>query len=291
MSGWRSWPPEVLEREYSPSSTVPGGYARFVRLWADGTERARRLAGARLDVPYGPGPDDLLDLYRPVGAPGDRPPLVVFLHGGYWQEVSKAESGFAAPGLAAAGIALAVPEYTLAPRVSVREIVDQTTGAVRWLTDHAPELGLDRDRVVLAGHSAGAQLAFMAALAVPPGTVTGLVLLGGVFDLEPLVHTRINDALGLDEAEARGLSPLRLVRPGLPPALVILGTGETDEFRRQSREFAAAYAAAGNEVAHLEVDGRHHFDLPLDLGDAATELGARTMRLARTGRLPGGPTL
>lgn len=284
MSGWRSWPPEVLGREYSPSSTVPGGYARFVRLWADGTQRARRLAGARIDVPYGPGPDDLLDLYLPVGAP-DGPPLVVFLHGGYWQEVSKAESGFAAPGLVAAGIALAVPEYTLAPRASVREIVEQTTRAVRWLADHAPELGVDGDRVVLAGHSAGAQLAFMAALAVPPGTVTGLVLLGGVFDLEPVVHTPINDALGLDEAEARTLSPVRLVRPGLPPALVILGTGETDEFRRQSREFAAAFAAAGNEVARLEVEGRHHFDLPLELGDAATELGMRTTRLARSGRL------
>jgi len=285
MRGWRSMPPEVLEREYSPSSTVPGGYARFVRLWADGTERARRLPGARLDARYGPGPDDLLDLYLPVPPPDRPPPLVVFLHGGYWQEVSKAESGFAAPGLVAAGITLVVPEYTLAPRASVREIVDQTTRAVRWLADHAAEIGVDGDRVVLAGHSAGAQLAVMAALALSPGTATGLVLLGGVFDLEPLAHTPINDALGLDEAEARRLSPVRLVRPGLPPALVILGTGETDEFRRQSREFAAACVAAGNEVAHLEVEGRHHFDLPLDLGDPSTELGARAMRLARTGRL------
>lgn len=281
MTDWRSLPPSVLAREYSPSSRVPGGWMPFVGRWRSATETARDLPGARMDVPYGHGVDERLDLYLPA-ASAVAAPLVVYLHGGYWQDpVTKADSGYAARGLVGAGIAHAVPDYTLAPAVSVPAIAEQTTRAVRWLLGEASELGFDRNRVVLAGHSAGAQLAFMAARALPATHIAGLVLVGGVFDLEPIVHTPINDALGLDETAARALSPVRLVRPGLPRALVILGTGETDEFRRQSAEFAAAYASAGNEVAHVEVEGRHHFDLPLDLGDGATELGRRTVALAR----------
>ena len=283
---WRSWPREELARAYSPSSKVPGGWAPWLDRWRETTATARLLPGTRLDVRYGPAGDDLLDLYLPADVPATGAPLVAYFHGGYWQDpVSRADSGYGAPGLVTAGIAHAVPDYALAPAVTVRQIGEQTTRAARWLVEHAQELGVDTARIVLAGHSAGAQLAFMAAAALPPAAIAGLVLLGGVLDLVPIVHTPINDALGLDEKEARALSPAHVVRAGLPPALVILGTGETDEFRRQSREFAATYAAAGNEVAHVEVEGRHHFDLPLDLGDPTTELGSRTIRLAREGRL------
>lgn len=285
-SDWRTFAPNELAREYSPSSKVPGGWAPWLARWREATIAARRLPGAQLDVRYGSAVDAALDLYLPTDVPASGAPLVAYFHGGYWQDpVSRADSAYGAPGLVAAGIAHAVPDYALAPAVTVREIGDQAARAVRWLLDRAPELGVDPTRIVLAGHSAGAQLAFMAARGLPPGTIAGLVLLGGVFDLVPIVHTPVNDALGLDEDEARALSPAHLVRAGLPPALVILGTGETDEFRRQSREFAVRYAAAGNEVLRIEVEGRHHFDLPLDLGDSTTELGMRTIRLVREGRL------
>lgn len=284
MDDWRTWPRERLEREYTPSSRVSGGYAPFVERWAEGTRLAWESAGARLGLRYGPGADELLDLFVPADAV--RPvPLVVFLHGGYWQEGSRADAGFAAPGLGRAGVALAVPEYTLAPAASVAAITDQACRAVAWVAAEGRALGLDPARLVVAGHSAGAHLATMAALRLPAGTMAALVLIGGVFDLEPLVGTSVNDALGLDAAEARRLSPLRHVRPGLPPALVAWGDGETDEFRRQSRELAEAWAAAGNDAAAVEVAGRHHFDLPLDLGDPSTELGARTIGLVRDGRL------
>ncbi len=111
------------------------------------------------------------------------------------------------------------------------------------------------------------------------------MLIGGVFDLRPIAHTSINDALGLDDAEAARLSISP--RPGLPPAAVIWGVDETDEFRRQSREVVEAWRAAGNDALGIEVPGRHHFDLPLDLGDASTVLGSVTLALAREGRVPG----
>jgi arylformamidase len=288
MTTWRDWPRHVLEREYSPSSKVPGGYGPFGQAYRRRSLEALASMSVRRDLRYGAGPDETLDLFpAPPSADGRPAPLVVFLHGGYWQELSKLDASFAAPGLVAAGVALAAVDYTLAPAMTVEGIVDQATRAVGWLAANASELDVDPARIVVTGHSAGAHLAALAADRLPAGSVAGVVLIGGVFDLEPVAATSINDALGLDAVEARRLSVVP--RPGLPPAAVIWGIDETDEFRRQSRELVEAWRAAGNPVLGVEVPGRHHFDLPLDLGDPATVLGAATIALAREGVLPADP--
>jgi arylformamidase len=286
MGDWRRLSARHLEREYSPSSKVPGGYGPFSVAYRERSLAALASVPVVRDVAYGTGRDETLDLF-PAAAAGDgATPLVVFLHGGYWQERSKLDASFGAPGLVAAGIALAAVDYTLAPRASMERIVDQATRAVRWLGANARSLGVDPARIVVSGHSAGAHIAAKAAERLPRGTIAGLVLIGGVFDLRPIARTSINDPLHLDDAEAARLSVTP--GPGLPPAAVIWGVDETDEFRRQSRELTAAWQAAGNPAVGIEVDGRHHFDLPLDLGDASTVLGAATITLARDGRLPTG---
>ena len=234
MSGWRAWPRPVLEREYSPSSKVPGGYGPFSVAYRQRSVAALATVPVRRDLAYGPGRDETLDLFP--AAPGDDgrlAPLVVFLHGGYWQELSKLDASFAAPGLVASGVALAAVDYTLAPHASLERIVDQARRAVGWLSVNGASLGVDPSRIVVSGHSAGAHLAAKAAERLPRATIAGLVLIGGVFDLRPIARTSINDALGLDEAEAARLSVTP--RASLPPAAVIWGIDETDEFRRQSR--------------------------------------------------------
>ena len=112
---------------------------------------------------------------------------------------------------------------------------------------------MDPGRIVVTGHSAGAHLAAKAAERLPGGTIAGLVLIGGVFDLRPIAQTSINDALGLDEAQAARLSVTP--RPGLPPAVIVWGVDETDEFRRQSRELVSAWRAAGDDATGIEVAG------------------------------------
>lgn len=286
MTDWRALSPRDLDREYSPSSKVPGGYGPFAIAYRQRTLEALASLPVRRDLRYGEGRDETLDLFPvPPAADGRPAPLVVFLHGGYWQELSKLDSSFAAGQLVRAGIALAAVDYTLAPRASLERIVDQATRSVAWLHTNADALGVDPARIVVSGHSAGAHLSAMAALRLPAGTVAGVVLIGGVFDLEPVQQTPINDALGLDAAEARRLSVTGHLRAGLPPAAVIWGIDETDEFRRQNRELSAAWGRAGNEVLAIEVPRRHHFDLPLDLGDADTILGRVTRALATDGRL------
>lgn len=278
MEAWRTWSRERLEREYSPSSRVES-IEPFVRAYAERSRAVLQTLRVRRDIRYGPGPDELLDL---VPAAPDAP-LVVFFHGGYWQELGKADSLFPAPALVEAGIAYAAVEHTLAPRASLDGIVDQVRRSVAFLAGNAERLGFDGRRIHLVGHSAGAQLAAMVMLAGESGARGGGVLVSGVYDLEPLIETYVNDALGLDEAAALRNSPLRA--PGAPagPAVICWGEIEPSEFARQGRALAARWGSAGTPVDAFEVPGRNHFDLLFDLGDPTTRLGSALREQVRKG--------
>jgi arylformamidase len=253
---------------------------------------------------YGSAPEEGIEIVVPPAVPpavapaeGPRPrgcPLLVFIHGGYWQELAAADSLFAAPQCIDRGIAYAAVDYTLAPRASVAQIVAQCRRAFGVLAERAPGLGLDPHRIVLAGSSAGAHLAAMVALDPSPRAAravrpAALALLSGVYWLDPLVGTSINQALGLDANEARALSPGMLPLEGAPPVLVAWGEIETAAFKAQGRAFAALLRAAGRESQTLEASGRNHFDIVFDLADAATPLGRRTLELVqpRTSRFSG----
>lgn len=291
MTPWRNLDDAARERELSPSSCIGGDYRPFIAAYAERSAAARALAGARLNLAYGAGADERLDLFVPEASAASAtsrtsstqaPPLLVFIHGGYWQELSKEESSFAAAGALAQGCAFAALDYTLAPAATVAQIVAQCRRAIVWLRREAAALGFDRERIVVAGSSAGAHLAAMCAL---PGTaaapcVKAAVLVSGIYELEPLVGTSINAALGLDAQAARAVSPaLADNLRGFPPALVSWGEVETGEFKRQGSDFAERLRAAGTRCEVLEVPARNHFDVILDLAEAATPLGARTLAL------------
>ena len=200
------------------------------------------------------------------------------MHGGYWQELSRRESAFAAPGFLRRGAAFAAVGYGLAPAYRLAEIVAMVRRALRTLLDSAADLGVDPDRVVVSGSSAGAHLAAMA-LADPAlaGRLAGAVLLSGIYDLEPISRTYVNEPLGLDPDTARELSPLHLLRAPLPPVVVARGGAETTEFARQQDELVAALEAAGVDVADLVVAECDHFDLPFRLADPDTALGREVL--------------
>lgn len=244
-----------LEREYSPSSRAGGSaepyiadyQVRSAAVRAALGSQVRELAGGTLFVDAGPAA-----------------PLLAFIHGGYWQALSAADSLYPAPEALARRWSYAAIEYTLAPEASIGTMVEECRGALAALAR-----SVRPSSVVLAGHSAGAHLAAMVALvADPPLPIDRLVLLSGVYDLRPLVHTTVNGPLGLDEAAAAALSPQLLPLAGeRPETLVVWGENDTDAFKAQGRAFATRLAAAAQEIA-----GRHHFDIVDDL----TDLAART---------------
>ncbi len=260
------------EREYSPSSAIGGNYQPFIAAYIERSAAARASCPRWNSLAYGDAPRQVLDLFLPdLGTSPSPPPLLVFIHGGYWQELSKDESAFAAPGCLAHGAAFAALDYTLAPQASLPQIVAECQSAVCWLQQHADRLGFDARRIVLAGSSAGAHLAAMVAQGNPG--VAATVLVSGVYTLEPLLGTSINKAVGLDLEQARRCSPALKDLHGFPPTVLAWGAIEPSVFAAQSRDFAARLRAAGARTECLEVPGRNHFDVVMDLTDPDTALG------------------
>lgn len=268
-------PDADLEREYSPSSRVGGSSAPFVADYEARSAAATAalqgvadvLAGGHIVVP---------------GRPGS--PVLVFVHGGYWQALSAAASMYLAPGALALGWSYAAIEYTIAPAGAVESMVgecrDGLGAVIAALTDR---LGAPPHRVVLAGHSAGAHLAAMVAVAgEPPAAVDRVVLVSGVFDLRPLLRTTVNDPLGLDELRAGRLSPQLLevaapCRDGRTEVVVAWGDDDTKAFAAQSLAFVGHLEARGVRAVGFECAGRHHFDIVDDLVRPDTVLGEATV--------------
>ncbi len=280
--GWRELDAAARERELSPSSCVGGHYQPFVAAYAQRSAAARAHWPAYSTLTYGALPANQLDLFvpPPLTVENSRlPPLLLFIHGGYWQELSKQESAFAAPGCLAQGAAFAALDYTLAPQASLAQIVAECRQALAWLHANAARLGFDGERIVLAGSSAGTHLAAMLALPGAGPRVRGAVLVSGIYELEPLVGTSINTALGLTPPVARSLSPALLDLAGFAPAIVCWGEIETAEFKRQGGDFAQRLQEVNTPCRLFEVPQRNHFDVILDLADPATELGRATLAL------------
>lgn len=272
------WPadPATREREYSPSSAIGGNYAPYLERYRVESGRAHAALPVRRDLRYGAAPRAMLDFF-PAPAAAARPGLLVYIHGGYWQEGSKDDSAFLAPAWHAAGFAHAAVGYTLAPEAPLPGIVAECRAALAWLHARAADLGFDPAAVVVAGSSAGGYLT-AACADRSPVPIRGIVPVSGIYDVAPLVGTSVNGPLGLAAATAAALDLLSPDRR-FPPAVVAWGAIETGEFKRQSRAFAARLAAAGTPCTSFEIAGRNHFDVILDLGDAASPLFAAARRL------------
>tara|TARA_R110002124_G_scaffold127319_1_gene287261 strand:+ start:25443 stop:26312 length:870 start_codon:yes stop_codon:yes gene_type:complete len=262
---WRTMDAQTRANAYSPSTALPDGdLTPFIEAYIERSAAAYQALPNIKTLRYGPGPSHSVDIALPENA---RPvPVHVFLHGGYWQDLSKRESFFAAPQMVARGCAFAAVDYSLAPDASLPEIVAECRAAVLALRNHAAELGIDPARMVVSGSSAGAHLAAMLCLSLRADLQpAGVVLLSGIYDLEPLLGTYINDAVGLDRSVARENSPVHLDVTGFPPAILGFGAQETEEFKRQSRAFARHLRQAGVAVDLFETPGRNHFDIVFDL--------------------------
>ena len=269
---WREMSQAQRDREYSPSSCLPDGdYRPFVAEYRRASDLAWTQLGDRSDavittVRYGRTSTQTVDVAVPAGTPA--PPLLVYFHGGYWQELSKLESRFAAVDCIERGWAFATVDYTLAPSADLAAIVAECGASLQAVRREAASLGFDDSRVFLSGSSAGAHLAAMVAIEAEQ-PVRGAILVSGVFELEPLIGTSINDALGLDSSTARHLSPLHRPLDRFPQALLVYGDNETAEFKAQSHVFASRLDRA--DV--IEIPGRNHFDVILDLATPGTVLG------------------
>ncbi|WP_026424642.1 alpha/beta hydrolase [Actinokineospora inagensis] len=258
----------ALDHAYLPGRSVPS-----VQPYLD--EYATRSAAARATLPWRELPHQTH--YFPAAPDA---PLVVFVHGGYWQLLDERDSAYPAGGLVGAGIAFAAIGYPLSPAASVGEITSSVVESLWHLVSSADQVGFDPGRIVLVGHSVGAQLAGMALADGFPAI--GAVLLSGLYELGPLRRTTIGAEVGLTEDEVARCGPARSLRPGWPPLVLVRGDDEPVGFAEQQSVFGARARAVGVSVTDVVVSGRNHFDLPLGLGDPADPVGSLVHALARS---------
>ncbi|MFE7896739.1 alpha/beta hydrolase [Streptomyces sp. NPDC057424] len=272
-----------LDRAYAPSHLVPS-LRHYLDDYAARSAEARRAPGVRTGLRYGPGSAEKLDFWP--GRPGPAP-VQIFVHGGNWQELTERSSAFAALAFRRAGAAFAAVGYGLAPATPLDEIVAAVRRCVRWIHEHAAGLGVDPRRLHLSGTSAGAHLAAMALVPAGPrepdaaGLLAGVTLLSGIYDLEPVSRSYVNEALRLDADAVRRNSPPDLLPDGLPPVVLARGGVETQEYVRQHDLMAEALRRRGALADNVVEAHRNHFDLPYDLADPATSLGRAVLAQMR----------
>ncbi|GEK49858.1 alpha/beta hydrolase [Vreelandella venusta] len=245
------------EHAFSPSRWARDFEATLDRQAALG-ERLRESHPPKRLV-YGTGPQEGLNLFVPEG---EGPwPLMVFLHGGYWQELSAFAIDFMAFHWLEQGWAFASMDYPLAPNASIETMVASCRQGVKALRRESNSLGLN-GRIHLGGHSAGAQLALMSCLG--PERLSGiesLLLASGIYDLRPLVGTYIDAPLGLDTERAERLSPLCQALQGLPPLQLVHGEFDPPAFRAQGQTLKAMAQVAGVEAELCTRPECDHFDV------------------------------
>ena len=230
-------------------------------LLQDFDERSAALRaahGEHLDLRYGPAPRNRID-YFAADKPG---PLLIFIHGGYWQIRAKETFSFLAAGPLAHGIHVAMIGYTLAPDATLTEIVAEVRAAIAWLKNNATKFGGDTERMIVSGWSAGGHLAAMSL--DEPGVIGG-VAISGIYDLEPVRLSYLNDKLRLSDEEETSLSPLHLPLSA-KPMTITYGTGELPELQRQSEQYAdARRGLPGNLVPLSQLN---HFTILNELAAA-----------------------
>jgi arylformamidase len=289
--------PAWLDSQYNNRALVPGHATHFER-WAADSAAARRKLPCLLDLAYGVDSGETLDVFPAQGRrPDGLAPVLVFIHGGYWRSLDKADHSFVAAAFARKGVCVVVPNYALCPAVTVPDICLQMVRAMAWVHRHIAVHGGDPRRITVAGHSAGGHLAAMLLSAqweavgpdLPVSVVRNALSISGLFDLEPLRHTPfIRDSLRLTTAQAKMTSPVGFVAPLLSEEgghvrgtlACVAGGDESSEFLRQNSLLRQAWGERVVPVCEA-LPGLNHFSVLEALVDPRHRLHRLTMGLLR----------
>lgn len=269
----------ALDALFSNRARWPNFDEHFAR-WQKAGRDALRAPGWSLDVPYGPGPRQVLDLIRPSNKSARRAPLFAFIHGGYWQSLEKADVRGPGPAFAAQGIAYATLDYALCPNVTVGAIVDQMRAAIQFLWREAPRFGCDPDRIYVGGHSAGGHLATMLASDPTLGVrIKGFFSVSGVYDLAPLQRSYLQPALRLTKRDVENLSPLTRTPMADTNLWLTVGGDELGGFIGQQADLARAWGKAGAAIVEVPAPRLGHFDIVDQIGNFRHPIGKAVLAM------------
>jgi arylformamidase len=266
----------ALDREYNNRGKV-ADFADYLARYTRESEATRRALPCRLDLAYGTKPGETLDVFP---ATGPRPaPIQLFVHGGYWMALDKADFSFVARAFHPAGAAVVVINYALIPSVGMDELVRQCRASVAWVHANAAAFGGDPGRIFVSGHSAGGHLVAMLmaadwpAFGLPVDVIKGGCGISGLHDLDPIRLCYLNDTLKLTPEEARRNSPIYLTPTSRALLRLPVGALEGPEYHRQTETLAAVWRKQGVPCEVMDMAGIHHFSIVSQLEDPGSALG------------------
>jgi len=277
---------DELDAQYNLRAGRPDYEVTVIPDWNKRSEAVRKQMSCTLDVRYGKGEKQKLDIF-PCG--DATAPTLVYFHGGYWQRGDKSIYSFLAKPYVVAGVNVVVAGYDLCPAVSITRISEEAREAMVYIWRNAAEIGVNRDRLTVMGHSAGGHITQMmmatdwSAIAgdLPRGLVHAGIPVSPLSLLEPVRLTlKLNEGIRMDAVEAEAESPM-LNHPPVTNAsqLVVVGGAETEEFHRQAQMYFDAFATSERAMELYIVPGVDHFDELNVLADPDSPFFLKTIRV------------
>lgn len=278
---FRHYDKRALDAEYNNRAKVKNAMEWMARYGGE-SARVRAELPMRFDVPYGAHHAERLDVFPAAGAAPA--PIHVFVHGGYWHRLDKADFSYVARGLLPAGATVVVINYALIPTVQMAELVSQCRASIAWVHRHAASFGGDPRRIFVSGHSAGGHLVAMlmstdwGSEGLPADVIKAGCGISGLYDLEPIRLCYLNDVLSLTPETARLHSPIHHPPSHAGPLLLPVGALEGPEYLRQSHALARVWSSRGLRCEAVEMAGHHHFSIIAELEEPASDLSRRLVR-------------
>ena len=255
---------DAIESQFNPRRAVPDA-ATYLEHGAALSSQARGRHTVRRDVRYGTGPLATLDVFPASSADA---PIHVFIHGGYWRALDKSDYSYIADALVPLGFTTIIMNYDLCPNVTLPELAAQVRAGIAWICANTANLGGAANSITLSGHSAGAHLIAMLLDAeaqardpLPLHQISGALLIGGVYELTPVLSITVNEAIRLKPEQVDAMSPMRrAVVPGVKLD-VIVGGDEPAMWIDESARYAAHARQYGVACTEGVIAGHNHFSI------------------------------
>lgn len=233
--------------------------------------RVEKTFACLLDQKYGPETLQSLDVFT---ATVENAPILVFIHGGYWKALDKKSYRFIAAPYVAQGMAVFLLNYRFIPTVNMEMLLEDIRDGINWIRSNARLYNANPDSIVLAGHSAGGHLALMAYLRNEHlrTSITAICSLSGIFDLNVIRNSYLNDVLQLDDNDVKAFSvtnkDLSLLKC---PTLLSVGLDETELFIEQSKNLYTQYKSLA-PLSYHEYANLNHYEIVHKLGQEGSPL-------------------
>jgi arylformamidase len=250
---WHQMDRQTLDDSYDNHKAIPESAAMF-SVWTERSKAFRSAHPQYLDIPYGPLEREKIDYF----SAGANTPVVIFIHGGFWQQYSKNNFAVLAEYYLNQGISVAMVDYPIAPQSNMDQIVVSSANAIQFIGQHILQWGGNPENVVLSGWSAGGHLAITSMNGIK---IKAVVSISGIYELEPLIGTFLNQNLQMDLAIAKRNSPILNLPKDKTPIYLFVGVNELCEMRRQTYDFADKLKASHYPVELMDVPEKNHFTM------------------------------